>query len=46
MVTASIDNIIVFWNSYNGRESKVIFMDRDMASLKEGKSVQKLKFAS
>ena len=46
MVTASIDNIIVFWNSYNGKESKVIYMCRDMASLKEGKSVQKVLFAN
>ena len=46
MVTASIDNTIIFWNSYNGKESKVVYMGRDMASLKEGKSVQKVKFAN
>ena len=45
MVTASIDNSIIYWNSYSGKESKKITVPEDMASLKDGNIIQKIKFA-
>ena len=46
MVTASMDNMIIYWNSYNGREAKKIYVPEDMASLKDGNTIQMIKFAA
>ena len=46
MVTASLDNLIVFWNSYSRKEAKRIQIPEDMASKHKGNSVHAVKFAS
>ena len=50
MATASDDNSIIFWNTYNGKEGKIIQIPDDMmmSSLSEKvtSSIQAIKFAS
>jgi len=46
MVTASMDNVIIYWNSYSGKEAKQVYMPEDMASIRNNNSISKIKFAS
>ena len=46
MVTASLDNLIIFWNSYSRKEAKRIQIPEDMASKQKGTTVHAVKFAS
>jgi WD40 repeat protein len=43
-VTGSVDNIICFWNSFNGVESKKIEIPEEIASLNKGQFIQHVKF--
>ena len=36
LVTGSVDNVICFWNSFNGVESKKIVVPETIASLYKG----------
>jgi len=36
LVTGSVDNVICFWNSFNGVESKKIVLPSDIADLQKG----------
>jgi hypothetical protein len=38
-VTGSVDNIICFWNSFNGVESKKIVIPDELANLKKGEFI-------
>lgn len=44
MATASDDNTIIFWNSYNGREGKIIHLP-DNLTAGEGEYIQSIRFA-
>ena len=44
MATASIDNSIIFWNTYNAREGKKVDVPSDMAN--DTNSIHTIKFAS
>ena len=46
MVTASVDNVIIYWNSYSGKEAKQVYVPEDMAPQTNGDSISKVKFAS
>ena len=46
MVTASLDNLVIFWNSYTRKEAKHIQLTDDIASKQKGTSVQQVKFAA
>ena len=39
LVTGSVDNIICFWNSFNGVESKMIKVPEEIASIQLGQSI-------
>ena len=40
MVTASLDNLVIFWNSYTRKEAKHIQLTDEVASKAKGVSVQ------
>ena len=40
MVTASLDNLIIFWNSYTRKEAKHIVVTDDIAPKSRGVSIQ------
>ena len=42
MATASIDNSIIFWNTYNAKEGKRIVVPDDMSN---GSTIQSIRFA-
>ena len=44
LVTASMDNIICFWNSFNGVESKKIILPEEIADLTKGQTIQYVRF--
>lgn len=44
LVTASIDNIICFWNSFNGVESKKVQLPEEIASHEKAQCIQYVKF--
>lgn len=46
MVTGSIDNMLVFWNTYNGKENKFIKLPKSVANQQNGESIQQIKYAS
>ena len=39
MATASIDNSIIFWNTYNAKEGKKIEVPENMAAESKGKTI-------
>ena len=39
-----MDNIICFWNSFNGVESKKVNLPEEIASLEKGQSIQFVRF--
>jgi len=39
LVTGSVDNILCFWNSFNGVESKKIVLPEEVANLHRGESI-------
>ena len=44
LVTGSVDNILCFWNSFNGVESKKIVLPEEVANLHRGESIQYIRF--
>lgn len=44
LVTGSIDNILCFWNSFNGVESKKFVVPDEVADLHKGESLQYIRF--
>lgn len=44
LVTGSVDNVICFWNSFNGVESKKIVIPESIASLYKGQTLQYVRF--
>ena len=45
MATASIDNSIIFWNTYNGKEGKKVDVPESLAKESMGKTIQAIRFA-
>jgi hypothetical protein len=39
MATASIDNSIIFWNTYNGKEGKKVDVPESLAKESMGKTI-------
>lgn len=44
LVTGSVDNVICFWNSFNGVESKKIVIPESIASLYKGENISYVRF--
>jgi len=44
LVTASIDNVICFWNSFSGVESKKIELPTEIADQTKGKCIQHVRY--
>jgi orotate phosphoribosyltransferase-like protein len=44
LVTASTDNVICFWKSFTGVESKKVVIPDDIVSAEKGNNVQYVKF--
>jgi len=44
LVTASADNVICFWKSFAGVESKKVVIPNDIVSVEKGNNVQYVKF--
>ena len=43
MATASLDHSIIFWNTYSGKESKIVQMPEELVA---GNSISAIRFAS